>query len=398
LGTETAYAVADEARAHAEKGNKVYPFHIGDLNFHTCSAIKEAMIQALAENKTGYCPAAGILPLRKALADYMGKKRGVSYGPENVSIQSGGKPVITKYLQVLCQKGDEILYPSPGYPIYESQINYLKGVGKPYRFIESEDGFVLDIPYLKSLISSKTKILIYNNYQNPCGSVSSTEEMEQVSKLCVEHDLLVLSDEAYFTIVYEENPRSIVSFKGMKDRTVILHTFSKSYSMTGWRLGAAVGPQWIVDFISKINTNDEACTTQFIQWAGLAAFTPEAEKFSDDLNIQLKKRRDVLVKGLNEVPGFKCVAPKSTFYLLANITKAMKQLNITNYEEFRRLLLTKTGVSVCTREHFGKALSGENEFYIRFAYSGIGVEEIEEACNVLKDYFVKVFENKDSRL
>eukprot|EP01090_Pellita_catalonica_P004987 TRINITY_DN14809_c0_g1_i1.p1 TRINITY_DN14809_c0_g1~~TRINITY_DN14809_c0_g1_i1.p1 ORF type:complete len:406 (-),score=78.38 TRINITY_DN14809_c0_g1_i1:84-1301(-) len=390
LGTETAYAIAAEAKEEIDKGNKVYSFHIGDLNFPTCKIIADAAVQAIRDGKTGYCAAAGVKELRDALSKAVGEERGVSYTAENVSIQSGGKPVITKFLQVISSPGDEVLYPSPGYPIYESQIGYLDCVKKPYNFIETEAGFSIDMEALKKQITPKTKIFIYNNHSNPVSAHSTDEEMKQIAELCIKHDLLVLSDEAYFGLVYDGTPKSIVALPGMQERTVILFTYSKSYSMTGWRLGAAIGPKWIVDAITKINTNDEACTTHFIQWAGIEAFTEEGQKYTADLRKSLKERRDILVKGINQVPGFNCTSPTCTFYLFVNVTEAMKNVGISNYEEFRKLLLKDTGVSVCTREHFGKSLPGETEKYIRFAYSGISCDKIQEACKALKDYFSNI--------
>jgi len=210
--------------------------------------------------------------------------------------------------------------------------------------------------------------------------------MAAIAKFCVENDLLVLSDEAYFSLVFDGTPKSIVSLPGMYERTVILHTYSKTFSMTGWRLGAAVGPEWIINSITKLNVNDEGCTTNFIQWAGLAAFTEEAESNTKKIVDELKKRRDVLVDELKTVPGFSTVETNSTFYLFVNVTKIMKKLKL-DYEEFRRLVLQKTGVSFCTREHFGKSLSGEDQKYIRFAYSGIHIDMIKEACQKLREFF-----------
>jgi len=389
LGTETAYSIAEEAAEFAKSGKTVYPFHIGDLNFPTAPIIVTAMKKAVDDGKTGYCAAAGIPQLRDALAQDIGKKRGVQYSRENISVQSGGKPVITKFLQVVMNPGDEVLYPSPGYPIYESQINYFGGVLKPYRYVETKKGFELDLDYLKSQYTPKTKILVYNNYQNPIGIMSSDEEMKAIAEFCVEHDLLVLSDEAYFAMIYDIEPKSIVALPGMKERTVILHTYSKSFSMTGWRLGAAVGPEWIISSISKLNTNDEACTTNFIQWAGLAAFTPEAEVYTKHIVEELRKRRDVLCEEINKVPGFHCHVPECTFYLFVNVTEAMKKINL-GYEDFRKHVLHRTGVSFCTREHFGKSLTGEHEKYIRLAYSGISVDMIRIACQKLKELFENV--------
>jgi len=290
LGTETAYAVSSEAQARVKAGKQTFALHIGDLNFPTPISVKNKLFEALNDNKTGYCPAAGIPELREALADYCGRARGVTWGPENVSVQSGGKPVILKFLLCVMEQGDEVLYPSPGYPIYESVINYLGGKLVPYSFIESAEGFELDLEDLKSKVTEKTKIFIYNNYHNPTGVASSDEEMEEIAKICNEHNLWVLSDEAYFDLVYDGSSKSIVALPGMKERTCILHTFSKSWSMTGWRLGAAIGPKHLIDGINQLNTNDEACTTHFVQIAGLAAL--KERKFIDEcLLVELKKKK-----------------------------------------------------------------------------------------------------------
>jgi aspartate/methionine/tyrosine aminotransferase len=385
LGTETAYAIADEA-VEAAKTQKVYSFHIGDLNFPSPKVLVDAMNKAIQEKKTGYCPAGGIPELRDALAKDVGSKRGVKYTRENVSIQSGGKPVITKFLQVVMNPGDEVLYPNPGYPIYESQVSYLGGVCKPYKYIETQKGFALDMDYMKKLVTKgKTKVFIYNNYQNPTGSVSSDEEMAAIAKFCIENDLLVLADEAYFNLTFGNTPKSIVSLPGMQERTVILYTYSKTYAMTGWRLGAAIGPEWIISMITRLNVNDEGCTTNFIQWAGISAFTEEAENFNKQLNDELKVRRDVLVEELKTIPGISCHVPESTFYLFCNVSPLTRKLNL-DYEPFRKLVLQKTGVSFCTREHFGKSFHDEKDKYIRFAYSGINVDQIKEACQKLREF------------
>lgn len=391
LGTETAFAVSLEANKVKESGQRVFPFHIGDLNFSTPACIVKAMSEAVAEGKTGYCAGAGILPLRQRLAEVVGRERGVTYGPDNVSIQSGGKPVIPKFLSTIMEEGDEVLYPSPGYPIYESQISYLGGVLKPYTYKETETGFELDIEFLKKQITPKTKVFIYNNYQNPMGIASSDEEMAEIARICNQHDLWVLSDEAYFHITYDGRSKSIVALPGMQERTVILYTFSKSFAMTGWRLGAAIGPEWIIKQISKLNTNDESCTTHFIQFAGVAALSSEGDEFIKDMVSTLTQRRDALVRIINSVPGFHCHPPQAAFYLFANVTKAMEKLGISDYEEFRRLILDKTGVAFCTREHFGASLPGESQKYVRFAYSGIDLKEIEECGAILKDFMTQAF-------
>ena len=259
LGTETAFAVSGAAAAWAAKGNRVYPFHLGDMNLPTPANIVEAMNAAIADGKTGYCPAAGIPALREALAADIGAGRGMSFGPENVVVQPGGKPVITKFIQTLMNPGDGVLYPNPGYPIYESQIDYFGGRAMPYRYRETPTGFAIDLDQLREL-APQARLLIYNNLQNPLGCESSPEEMTEIARLAVEHDLMVLSDEAYFEMRYSGTSTSIASLPGMAERTVILYTFSKKFAMTGWRLGCAVAPVAVAEQIAKINTNDESCT------------------------------------------------------------------------------------------------------------------------------------------
>jgi len=387
LGTETAYAVSDEAKQLAATGLKIYPYHIGDLNFPTPDVFVTEMNKAIADRKTGYCPAAGVLELRTALAKSIGDARGVKYAAENVSIQSGGKPVIWKFLAVTMEEGDEVLYPSPGYPIYESMIRYLGGVPVPYSYNETEAGFTLDLNRVKALVTPKTSVFIYNNFQNPMGACSSDQEMQEIANFCISHNLWVLSDEAYFDIVYDTPSKSIVSLEGMQSRTVILHTYSKSFCMTGWRLGAAIGPQEIIAHINRLNTNDEACTTHFIQWAGIHLTSEGAQNFlKNTLLPELKSRRDLIVPLLNKIPGFHAPLPKATFYVFVNVTEAMKKTKCATLEEFRKLILLKTGVAVCQREHFGQALDTDPGFYIRFAYSGITCPLIEESMAILADF------------
>jgi len=386
LGTETAFAVSAAAAAWGAKGNKIYPFHLGDINIATPDNIVEAAKKAIVDGYTGYCPGAGIPELRAAIARDVGSKRQISYSAENVSIQPGGKPVIGKFLAAVMNPGDEVLYPNPGYPIYESQIEYQGGVAIPYGYLETESGFDLDLDAIGNLISPSTRILIYNNFQNPNGAQSSRQEMEQVAELAIKHDLWVLSDEAYFEIQYSGHPESIVSLPGMKDRSVILYTCSKRFAMTGWRLGAAIGPQAVIDVFNKLNTNIESCTTHFIQRAMVEAIEGDATG-PDDIVDELRRRRDAAVDGLNAINGISIQAPNSTFYLFPNVTNIMRQKELADINQLMDETLTATNVSFCTRNHFGRAMDGEKEQYIRFAYSGIDVKEIVEGLGKLKVYF-----------
>ncbi|MBN1686878.1 MAG: aminotransferase class I/II-fold pyridoxal phosphate-dependent enzyme, partial [Spirochaetales bacterium] len=310
LGTENAFAVSAAAAAWAAAGHKVYAFHLGDLNLPTSPAVVEAMNKAIRDGYTGYCPGAGIAELRAAVARDAGSARGVSYELPNVSIQSGGKPVIGKFISTVMDPGDEVLYPNPGFPIYESQIEFQGGVAVPYGFVETDDGFALDLDSLKRLINRKTKALIYNNYHNPSSAESSSQEMAELARLAVEHDLWVLSDDAYFDVRYAGEPLSIVSYPGMYERTVILYTFSKRFAMTGWRLGAAIGPEEVIDIINTLNTNDESCTTHFIQKA--LADTMEKDTSGPAAILQaLKERRDAAVAGMNAIDGISVPTPRS---------------------------------------------------------------------------------------
>ena len=386
LGTETAFAVSAQARKWADQGNKVYPFHLGDINLPTPENIVDATIKSIRDGLTGYCPSEGIFPLREALAIDVGSKRGVSYEPDNVAVQPGGKPTIGKFISSVMNPGDEVLYPNPGYPIYESQIEYQKGQAVPYSYVQKESGFEIDLDKLRNSISSKTVALIYNNYQNPISAESSKQEMQGIADIAIENDLWVLSDEAYFEIVYDGEARSIVSLPGMLDRTVILYTFSKKFAMTGWRVGGSIGPKEIIKRIAKLNVNAESCTTHFIQNAMVEALTGD-QSGSNAILETLKKRRDATVKGLNLINGIDIATPRTTFYLFPNVTKIMEKKGFNKLEELQRGALEHSNVSFCTRDHFGRPQNDESQHYIRLAYSGITSSDIKEGLSSLKKYF-----------
>ena len=386
LGTETAFAVSAQARAWAAKGHKVYPFHLGDINLATPENIVDATLKAIRDGNTGYCPSEGILPLREALSIDVGSKRGVTYRPENVSVQPGGKPTIGKFIAAVMNPGDEVLYPNPGYPIYESQIEYQGGTAIPYSYIQTESGFDIDLDRLKSSITEKTVALIYNNYQNPITAESSKKEMEAIAELAIENDLWVLTDDAYYEMIYQGNAHSIVSIPGMKERTIILYTFSKKFAMTGWRVGGAIGPEKIINIISKLNVNAESCTTHFIQHAMVEALMGDSSG-SDTILTTLKERRDAAVAGLNAMDGIQIPTPRSTFYLFPNVNEIMKRKGFNEVDQLQAGALENANVSFCTREHFGRPSSDETDFYIRFAYSGISTDDINEGLAKLKDYF-----------
>jgi len=388
LGTETAFAVSAEAAAFAAEGHKVYAFHLGDMNIATPGNVVEASFKAIRDGKTGYCPSAGVPELRAALAADLSASHGVSYSAENVAIQPGGKPVIGKFFMALMNPGDEVLYPNPGYPIYESQIEFHDGVAVPYGYLEGEDGFVIDIDAIESAITARTRLIVFNAPQNPLSAESSASELEHLAELILRHDLIVLCDEAYFDIRYSGASASLASLPAMAERSVILYTFSKKFAMTGWRLGAAIGPREVVEVIGKLNVNDESCPNHFIQYGALEGLTGDQSGPRHIVSV-LKERRDAAVAMLNETPGVRCFMPNAAFYLFPNVTEAMAHKGIDDVEAFRRAVLRETGVSVCSRVHFGRPQPGEAERYVRLAYSGIDTPQIVEGLGRLKAYLEK---------
>ena len=385
LGTETAFAVAATAADWVSKGNEVFPFHLGDLNLATPENISAAMQRAVVEGKTGYCPNAGIAPLRVALAESLGRQRNVTFAPENIAVQPGGKPVIGKFLRSVMDPGDEVLYPNPGFPIYESQIEFNDGVAVPYRYLDTENGFQIDLDYLASKINSKTKALILNDQQNPLAAEMTDAERQALADLAIKHNLWVLSDEAYFDIRYDGESKSIVSLPGMLERTVILYTFSKKFAMTGWRLGAAIGPRDLVDRISKLNTNEESCTAQFVQWAGVEAITGD-QSGANELVRVLKTRRDATIAGIQTISGMRVHTPNSAFYVFPEVTQTMARTGHDDVAKFATDALHNSGMSFCTRKHFGRPADNEKGNYIRLAYSGINNPQIDKGLARLAEW------------
>ncbi len=385
LGTETAFAVSAEAAAFVAKGNKVYPFHLGDINLRTPKNIVEATFKAIADGKTGYCPTPGITPLREALANDINQSRGTHYTMENVIIQPGGKPTIGKFVMALMNPGEEVLYPNPGYPIYESQIEFNGGKAIPYGCLEGENNFILDFDEIKSKITPKTRMLVINSPMNPTAGECSLEELKQLAELAIKHNLIVLSDEAYYDIRYSGKTNVIESLPGMEERTIILYTFSKKFAMAGWRLGATIGPKDIMEVIAKLNVNDESCSNHFIQYGAIAGLTGDNTEVKEIVQ-EFKTRRDLAHGILKTIPGIKCYLPEAAFYLFPNVTELMKLRGYADYDSLRKDILHNTGVSFCTRLHFGREVPSEENKYIRLAYSGINQNEIVEGLTKMKNF------------
>ena len=385
LGSETAFAVSAEAANLASTGMKIYPFHLGDINLPTPPSVVSAANEAIKSGKTGYCPAPGIPELREALGKDVGDARSLSYGIENVSIQPGGKPSIGKYIAAMMEKGDIVLYPNPGYPIYESQIEFYRGVACPYGYVNTPEGLRLDFNAIEEGINKGAKHIFYNNYNNPTGASSPNDEMERLANLVVKNDMFLISDDAYFDTLYDGTPKSIASLPGMYERTLTMYTFSKKFAMTGWRLGGAIGPKEIIEQITRLNVNMESCTTHFIQYAGVAGLNAPKSETQEILD-KLQGRRDILVEILNGIDGVEAHMPEAGFYVFPKITGLLQRLGLNDVEEFRKVVLKETGVSFCGRHHFGRPLDSETDSYIRLAFSGIGKEDLKEGMDLFRNW------------
>ena len=385
LGTESAFEVARQATEWKAAGNEVFPFHIGDFNIPTPQRVVDAMNRAIENGKTGYCPPPGIPELREALADDVGKLRDINYAMDNVIVQPGGKPTIGKFILAVMEPGDEVLYPSPGFPIYESMIEFHGGKAVPYTYIDNGGKFLLDLDQLKSNITSKTSMLIFNNHHNPTAAESPHDELEALAEICMENDLWVLTDEAYFETRYEGESESIASIPGMAERTVILYTFSKRFAMTGWRVGASIGPPEVMEIIGQLNVNDESCTNHFAQWAMIEALEGGTE-MCKPITDELRVRRDVARDLLNGIKGVSVGSPSSTFYLFPKVTEVLEKKGLRNSIELQEAVLKDTGVAFCPRSYFCTPLLDEKEHYVRFAYAGIGLDDIREGMARFKAY------------
>ena len=312
IGIESAFEVLVKARALEAQGKSIIHLEIGEPDFPTPKHVIEAGKKALDEGWTKYGPTTGLPDLRQAIASYISTTRQIKVGPENVCVVPGGKPIMYFVIIALVEPGDEVIYPDPGFPIYESMIRFQGGVPVPMPLLE-KNNFSLDLNVFKSLLTNKTKLVILNSPANPTGGIIPADDVKQIADLLRERDVMVLSDEIYSRIVYEGVPKSITSFDGMLEKTCILDGFSKTYSMTGWRLGYGVMPLWLADAVSKLMVNSNSCTASFTQKAGVAALTGPQNDV-DHMVAEFRRRRDAIVKGLNSIPGFHCLSPAGAFY------------------------------------------------------------------------------------
>jgi len=384
LGTESAFVVLKEVNELISQGKDIINFCIGQPDFDTPEHIKEAAIKAIKEGKTGYTPSPGIPELREAVAEYFSETRNIDVKPEWVVVANGAKPFISYAILSVTDygKGEEVLYPNPGFPIYESQIRANGAVPVPLPLLENE-GYAFDVEYLEKKITEKTRLLILNSPHNPTGGVLDKDTLEQIADIVKRHDnLWVFSDEIYSRMVHDGEFISIASFPGMQERTIIVDGVSKSYAMTGWRIGFAANEK-IAPYLSRWVTNTDSCAAHPNQYAALAALTGPQDK-SREMMMSFKKRRDIIVEGLNEIEGITCLKPGGAFYAWPNITEACRLIGAEDSEEFRKRLLYDAGVAVLSDIHFGFKNEGEGE-HIRFSYA-TSEENIREGLKRIKCY------------
>jgi len=383
LGTENAFVVLKEVNDLIAQGREIISFCIGQPDFNTPPNICEAGIEAIRDGRHGYTPSGGIPELREAVAEYVSKTRGVEVKPEWVVIANGAKPFIGFTLLSVTDygQGHEVLYPNPGFPIYSSQAVAHGVVPVPLHLLESK-GFSFDVDKLESTITPMTKLLILCSPQNPTGGVLTWQTLEKIAEIAIKHDLWVYSDEVYSRMVHEGEFMSIASVPGMLERTIICDGASKTYAMTGWRLGYAVN-QELAPYFSTWMTNTTSCPNHMTQWAMVEALTGPQEE-PDKMMAIFKERRDLIVKGLNEVEGVTCLSPGGAFYAWPNITELCKIVGASDSEEFRKKLLYDAGVAVLADIHFGMRVPGEGQ-HIRFSYATSN-ENIIEGIERLKDF------------
>jgi aspartate/methionine/tyrosine aminotransferase len=373
LGTETAFEVLARARALEAMGRDVVHLEIGEPDFDTPAHVVDAGIEALRSGYTHYSPSPGIPELRVAIAAVAGKRRGLEFSPEQVVVTPGGKPIMFYLILALAEEGDEVIYPNPGFPIYESMINFsgAKAVPTPLR---EEHDFRLDVEELESLITPRTRLLIINSPQNPTGGVLNHADIQRIAELALRHDLVVMSDEIYCDILYEGEHVSIARFPGMAEHTVILDGFSKSYAMTGWRMGYGIMPTSLVPVISRLVTNSVSCTATFVQRAGIAALEGTQAPVHAMVE-EFRHRRQVIVDGLNAIPGIRCAMPRGAFYVFPYVGGLGMDCR-----QFADYLLQEAGVATLAGTSFGSYGEG----YLRLSYAN-SIDNLRKALTRIDD-------------
>ena len=377
LGTETAFEVLAKARGLEREGRDIIHLEIGEPDFDTPSNIIEAGKRALGSGFTHYGPSPGLPEVRERIAEEVSQTRNISVTGDNVVITPGGKPIMFFTILALVDEGDEVLYPNPGFPIYESMIKFVGGVPVPMKLLASRD-FRVDVDEVAGQITPRTKLMILNSPNNPCGSIIEKGELEGLAELARDHDIVILTDEIYRRFLYEGEFASVTSFPGMRDRCIILDGFSKTYAMTGWRIGFGVMPLELVEPISRLSTNSVSCTASFTQMAVLEAMDGPQED-AHAIVAEFKHRRDVIVEGLNRIPGVRCPTPKGAFYAFPSV----EGTGMTS-RQFADGLLEEEGVACLAGESFGEYGNG----CVRFSFAN-SAENIERALERMQRFVAK---------
>jgi aspartate aminotransferase len=377
LGTETAFEVLNRARALEKQGKEIIHLEIGEPDFDTPANVVEAGVAALHKGWTHYGPAAGLPELRQTIADYVSRTRGVPVSSDEVVVVPGGKPIIFFTMLALIEAGDEVIYPNPGFPIYESMVNYSIGKAIPIPLREDRD-FSVDTKELASLITDRTKLIILNSPHNPTGGVLTKKDVLEIAEAIGDRNILILSDEIYSRLIYDGDHFSIMSVPGFKERTILLDGFSKTYAMTGWRMGYGVMRPDLATQISRLQTNATSCTASFTQIAGIEALRGDQSSV-DKMSAEFKSRRDVFVAGLNKIKGFSCRVPKGAFYTFPNITK-------TGWpsKKLADALLEQAGVACLSGTAFGEYGEG----HLRFSVAN-SLENLNKALAKIQDWVGK---------
>ncbi|MBN18746.1 MAG: aspartate aminotransferase [Chloroflexi bacterium] len=374
LGTETAFEVLAKAKILEAEGVDVIHLEIGEPDFDTPENIINSATTALSSGYTHYGPSPGLPELREEIANEISSTRNIHVSPQNVVVTPGGKPIMFFCILALIEPGDEVLYPNPGFPIYESMINFAGGTPVPMKLHEELD-FSFNIDEVINQVTDKTKMIIINSPNNPCGSIIPDSDLEALSKIAIDKDLIILSDEIYCRYLYDGSHQSITKFPGLQERTIILDGFSKTYAMTGWRIGYGIMPNDLVEPISRLMTNSVSCTASFTQIAAIEALSGSQTE-ANKIVSEFKNRRDIIVNGLNQIKGISCKTPKGAFYVFPNI----KETGISS-KKFAEELLQNAGVASLNGESFGKF----GKDYIRFSFAN-STENILEALNRIESF------------
>ncbi len=374
LGTESAFEVLAKARTLEAQGREIVHLEIGEPDFDTPPHIVEAACQALRDGATHYTPSAGIPQLREAIAEEISRTRNQPIDVAQVVVTPGAKPIMFFVIMALAEEGTEVIHPNPGFPIYESMINFVGAKPVPIPLREERD-FRFDVDELKSLITDRTRLIILNSPQNPTGGILEREDLAAIAEICVERNIPVLSDEVYEHIMYDGTFHSIATFPGMstKERTIILHGFSKTYAMTGWRLGYGVMPVPLAEQVTRLMTNSNSCTSAATQFAGVAALKGPQDSVGE-MVAAFRQRRDLIVDGLNSLPGVTCVKPRGAFYVFPNITGTGMTSRMS--EDF---FMNKAGVACLSGAAFGQYGEG----YLRLSYAN-SLENIQKALDNMR--------------